>query len=602
MALKAIPFYRVSIEDDLWKKRMQTMSTVTLPDCLDKCEATGRIANFRRAAGMEEGEFEGIYYNDSDVYKVLEGIGYSLRTVKDAALEARADAVIDAIAAAQRADGYLQTYFQLKAVGQEWTDMEKHEMYCAGHLIEAAVVYYQSTGKDKLLQVACRLADYFCTLFGEGKRHWVPGHEEIELALIRLYDLTGKADYLTLARFLLEERGHGHGRGRIWTDPQFGEEYAQDDVPVRDMRRVKGHAVRAMYLYTAMADSMRSGSGVDYMPALLAVHEHLTGHHMYLTGGIGSSGSNEGFTVDDDLPNETAYCETCASVGMVYWNHRMNLITQESGYCDVLERALYNGVLSGYGLSGREFFYDNPLSSDASKKRSPWFDCSCCPTQLARFIPSVGEYLYAQKEQRLYVNLYCASRVEAELEEGKVALAVRTNYPWSGTVEISVEQAEKAFVLCLRRPQWCRSLSLRVNGRPAKAQMDGQGYLCLEGITAGDRVELEMDMPARLVHAHARVAADAGKVAVMRGPLVYCAEEIDQTAPWDQLRIGEDSRFLCEDRPELLGGVTVIRTVHPDRPDVTLVPYQVWNNRGTGRMDVWLPEEDPEKLKDRLYN
>ena len=587
MARVQVPFYQVSIEDRLWKSRMQTMSTVTLFDCLDKCESTGRIANFRRAAGWEEGPFQGIYYNDSDVYKVLEGVGYSLRTFPDKALEARADAVIDAIAAAQREDGYLQTYFQLADVGHEWTDMEKHEMYCAGHLMEAAVAYYHSTGKDKLLKVACRLADHLCNTFGQGKRHWVPGHEEIELALIRMYDATGHEEYLTLARFLLEERGHGHGRGRIWTDEHFGKAYAQDEVPVRELRRVAGHAVRAMYLLTAMADSLREGGGTDYLPALKAVHEHVTEHHMYITGGIGSTASNEGFDLDDSLPNDTAYCETCASVGMVYWNQRMNLLTGDSRYCDVLERAMYNGVLSGYGLSGKEFFYDNPLSSDGSKARQPWFDCSCCPTQLARFIPSVGGYLYAQQEQRLYINLYCSSRVTAELAEGNVALRVSTDYPWNGQVSVAVEAAEKPFTLCFRYPQWCKSMTLRVNGQPVAAEADGHGYLCLHGLCAGDAVEALMDMPVRLVHAHARVQEDHGQAAVMRGPVVFCAEAQDQPMHWDALRIRSDSHFLCQFRPDLLDGVMTLT----NEQGVMLIPYAVWNNRGTERMTVWMPED-----------
>lgn len=588
-----VPFHQVDIQDSFWKQRMDTLNRVTLPDCLNKCEQTGRIANFRRAAGWEEGSFQGIYFNDSDVYKVLEGVAYSLRTTPNPELEKWADEIIAAICAAQQPDGYLNTYYTLGEPGKRWTDMEKHEMYCAGHLIEAAIAYYQATGKDVLMKAALRLADHIDRTFGPGKRHWVPGHEEIELALMKLYRLTGEERYLRLARFLLEERGYGHGRGAIWDNPHMGAAYTQDDEPVAAQRRVKGHAVRAMYLYSAMADAMALGSEADYMPALLAIHEHVTRKNMYLTGGIGSSASNEGFTLDYDLPNDTAYCETCASVGMVYWNHRMNLLTGDGQYADILERSMYNGALAGYALSGDQYLYANPLASAGDKHRSPWFGCSCCPTQLARFIPSIGGYVYAAQEDRILVNLYICSRTTITLASGTVVLRQETDFPWDGRVRIRVEQAQSPFTLSLRLPGWCHSFTLIKNGRaiPTKRSL---GYLDLGSMAAGDEVVFTLDMAVRRIHARPEVFADAGLVAFERGPLVYCAEETDQTIPWEEIHLDP---LAPVHRAEGPFGAQALLVPDALNRQVTLIPYCLWDNREPGCMAVWLPEAPvPEQL------
>ena len=584
MARKAVPFTQVDIHDGFWKPRMRVLSEVTLPTCLDRCDRTGRIANFRRAAGLEEGEFKGIFFDDSDVYKVLEGVAYSLQTNPDPQLEARADAVIDAIAAAQQQDGYLFCFFTLNTPQLRWTDMDKHEMYCAGHLIEAAIAYDQATGKSQFLQVARRLADHLDDTFGEGKRHWVPGHEEIELALMKLYRYTGEARYLTLAKFLLEERGRGHGRGRIWQETaHFGAAYAQDDVPVAEQRIVRGHAVRAMYLYTAMADAMAEGSAEDYMPALLALYENVAERNMYITGGIGSSASNEGFTNDYDLPNDTAYCETCASVGMVYWNHRMNLLTGEGKYADVAERAMYNGVLAGYGLRGDLFFYDNPLSSDGQKHRSEWFDCSCCPTQLARFIPAIGAYQYVVDGNEAYVNLYMQSSAHLALAKQTITLNQQTAYPWSGEVRIVVEETDAPFTMRLRLPEWCPSFSLLVNGR-AEPFEKAMGYLAIQNVRAGDEILFVMDMPVMRMVAKADVLQDAGKVALQRGPLVYCVEEVDQHIPREQMVLRKNVPISYGFDSTLLGGVVTL-----EAENMKWIPYCLWNNRAAGTMDVWIP-------------
>ncbi|GMA61929.1 hypothetical protein GCM10025859_23690 [Alicyclobacillus fastidiosus] len=462
--LQAVPLKNVRLEDTFWSWRLQVHKDVTLEACLHHCEEKGRIRNFAKAAGQSDGEFEGIYtFNDTDVYKTLEGVAYSLMLYPNEQLEQKCDEIIDLIAAAQQTDGYLCTFFTLKEPDKKWTDMNSHEMYCGGHLMEAAVAYRQATGKNKLLDVARKLADHYDDTFGPGKRHWVEGHEEIGIGLVSLYRETGEERYWKLAQWLLEERGKGHGVGRVWKMEGLGPEYSQDHVPVRETVDVRGHAVRAMYLYSAVADIAAITRDREYLAALHRAWDSVVFRNMYITGGIGSSGHNEGFKEDYDLPNETAYCETCASIGMVYWNHRLNLLHADAKYADILERSLYNGVLAGVSLSGKEFFYDNPLASDGSHHRLGWFECSCCPTQVSRFIPTLGKYIYAFGERGIWVNLYVASTSVLMVGGYEVGIVQKENYPWEGTVALSIEtSAPRQFEFNLRLPGWCKQATVSV--------------------------------------------------------------------------------------------------------------------------------------------
>lgn len=602
MRWENVPFSQVKLTDDFWRPRLETFNRVTLPVCLARCEETGRISNFAKAAGLASGEHEGMYYNDSDVYKILEGAAYSLMNVRDPKLESEIDRIVDLIAAAQEEDGYLSTYFTLKEPERKWTDMERHEMYNGGHLIEAAVAYYEATGKRKLLDVACRLADHYDRLFGPGKRHWVEGHQEIELALVKLYRVTGEERYLKLAQWLLEERGHGHGVGTIWDRKEWGPAYCQDDVPVREIRRVTGHAVRAMYMYTAMADVVRATDDPAYVDALLRVWAHTVERNMYVTGGIGSSRHNEGFTFDYDLPNESAYCETCAAIAMVFWNHRMNLLFGDARYADVMERAMYNAVLSGISLSGDRFFYVNPLASSGGHHREAWFHTSCCPTNLARFLPSVGGYQYALTESGVACNLFIGGTADIGLPGGiPVKLVTETGYPWDGGVRIGVfPEKESAFPLLLRVPGWCRSWRVKVNGKTAAFEdiKIDKGYIVLERTWApGDAVEYTMEMAVQVVRARPEVEADRGRIAFQRGPLVYCVEQEDNAhLAYDQFSIRPDISFAAEHRPDCLGGVTVLAGTDPSGARCTLIPYYAWDNRSPGFMQVWVKEAETKAI------
>ena len=399
--IEAVNFSQVEIDDRFWKPRIYTVTNVTIPVCIEQTEVrTARIRNFEKVAAKKGEKHEGMYYDDSDVYKALEAIAYSLKNFADSLLGKKADEWIDKIAAAQLPDGYLNTYYTLNDIEKRWTNMDYHEDYCAGHLIEAAVAYYNTTGKRKLLDVAIRLANHIDSTFRLQNRHWVSGHQEIELALVKLYKSTGEQRYLDLSDWYLQQRGHGY-----FGDQPRSQDYCQDKLPLKEQTKITGHAVRAMYLYTGAADVGAAKNDSGYMYAMKQVWEDVVYRNMYITGGIGSSGKNEGFSTDYDLPNEQAYCETCASVGMVFWNHRMNLLTGESKYVDVLERSLYNGALDGLSLKGDRFFYGNPLASSGNHSRSEWFGTACCPSNIARLVESVGDYIYAKSNDALCLQV-----------------------------------------------------------------------------------------------------------------------------------------------------------------------------------------------------
>jgi DUF1680 family protein len=599
---QSISVAKVNIEDHFWQPRLEVLKQITLPACFHKCEETGRIANFAKAAGLQEGKHEGIYFNDSDVYKVLEGAAYSLMNRPDPVLEAEIDRIIELIAAAQEEDGYLSTYYTLEEPARKWTDMEKHEMYCGGHLIEAAVAYYEATGKRKLLDTACKMADHYDSLFGSGKRHWVEGHEEIELALVKLFKATKEPRYWKLALWLLEERGHGHGIGMIWDRAEWGPPYCQDDVPVRDIEKVTGHAVRAMYLYTAMADVVHASGDSMYMDALQRVWEHTVDRNMYITGGIGPSQHNEGFTHDYDLPNETAYCETCAAIAMVFWNHRMNLLFGDAKYADVVEREMYNGALAGISLSGDKFFYVNPLASKGDHHRIPWFDTSCCPTSLVRFLPSISQYMYAITDNGIAVNQFINSEGTFEIAEGlAVNLNQTTAYPWDGRIMLTVNPERKVnFTIRLRVPDWCRSYKLMIgdeNISRADLLID-HGYIVLERTwSPDDLIVLELDMPVETLRARTEVEADRGRIAIQRGPIVYCMEQADNPyLTYDTFTLSAREPFNISYRPDLLGGVTVLSGKQEKGILCHLIPYYAWDNREEGFMQVWIQEAENQRL------
>ena len=619
--IQPVGYAEVKIDDGFWKPKMDKVATVTLQTCINYTEIkTPRIRNFERAAA-KSGQHVGIYYDDSDVYKAIEAIAYSLQNHPDSAMEKKADEWIAKIAAAQMPDGYLDTYFQLRDITKRWTDIEKHEDYNAGHLIEAAVAYYKTTGKRELLDVAIRLANHIDSTFRWNNKHWVSGHEEIELALMKLYHLTNNTQYLKLAEWYLDQRGHGYGYSPAWTDPK-SHEYYQDDKTVRESDKIKGHAVRAMYLYTGTADVAAVTGDSGYMNAMEKVWLDVVDRNMYLTGGIGSSGNNEGFTTDYDLPNVDAYCETCASVGMVLWNQRMNLLTGDAKYVDVLERSLYNAALDGLSLSGDRFFYGNPLASPGQYERSEWFGTACCPANIARLVGSLGNYIYNKSKDAIWVNLFIGSSTGFMVDDDPVYLQQKTNYPWEGRVNIKISpRTEKDFNVYVRIPGWARNevvpgnlyrytegsnerVRISLNGLPVGFRFE-KGYAIIRRAWQKDDVlTIDFPMEARLVAANPEVAADRDKLAVQRGPLVYCIEGADNRGKAWNMLLPRNTRFEATFNKNLLGGVATLSTDLPvleiasdgqstvtKKKRVTAIPYFVWCNRGAGPMQVWIPEK-----------
>ena len=588
-----VKFSDVKINDGFWTPRLESHKAVTMGVCIDQIEnQTGRIRNFENAAA-KQGEHSGIFFDDSDVYKALEGMAYSLQNIPDPVLEAKCDEWIDKFAAAQEEDGYINTYYTLTGLDKRWDNMDKHEMYCAGHMMEAAVAYYNVTGKRKLLDVCIKMADHMMSIFGPGKRNWVPGHEEIELALVKLYEATGEKKYLDFSEWLLDQRGHGHGSHGVGQGPFGGRKwnpvYYQDDAPVREMSEIAGHAVRAMYLYCGMADVASYTGDQGYIDALNRLWDDVVLRNMYITGGIGQSASNEGFTHDYSLPNLSAYCETCASVGMVFWNWRMNQFTGDSKYADVMERSMYNGALAGISLEGDTFFYVNPLESVGKHHRKPWYGCACCPSQICRFLPSIGNYIYGVSENAVWVNLYMGNTAEVKVGNKNVTLTQETNYPWEGAVALTVgTKSPVKTQVRMRIPAWCENYTLAVNGAAVEAPVE-KGYAVIDRKWKdGDKVELVLDMPVEVVAADPRVKENEGLRAVQRGPLVYCIEEVDNKEGFEDLKIAENAEFTTEFRPDFLRGVVAVTAKVGDQT-LNYIPYYTWDNREAGKMKVWVP-------------
>lgn len=584
--IEQIDFSHVKINDNFWSPRLSKHVSATLPVCIDQIEnQTGRIRNFENAA-KGEGEHSGIFFDDSDVYKALEGMAYSLINNPDPELEKKADEWIDKFAAAQQPDGYINTFYTLTGLDKRWTNMDKHEMYCAGHMIEAGVAYYQATGKRKLLDVCIRMTDHMMSQFGPGKRHWVPGHEEIELALVKLYQTTQEQKYLDFAYWLLEERGHGHGT--MGDEGKWDPVYYQDIVPVRRLTDISGHAVRCMYLYCGMADVAALKNDTGYIAAIDRLWDDVVHRNMYITGGIGSSRDNEGFTEDYDLPNLDAYCETCASVGMVLWNQRMNQLTGDSKYIDVLERSLYNGALAGISLGGDRFFYVNPLESKGDHHRQEWYGCACCPSQLSRFLPSIGNYIYASSDDALWVNLYIGNTGQIRIGETDILLTQETDYPWDGSVKLTISTSQPLEKeIRLRIPNWCKTYDLSINGKRINVSEE-KGYAVIKDWKSQDVIALDMDMPVEIVAADPHVKENFGKRAIQRGPLVYCMEEIDNPEYFDQIQLSPSTTFQTAFVFDILNGIKTIKT-NGRAQSATFIPYYAWDNRKAGKMRVWIP-------------
>lgn len=590
--IEQVDFSVVKIQDDFWKPRLKNHSTITLNVCIDQIEnQTGRIRNYENVANGKR-EHSGIYFDDSDVYKALEGIAYSLINNPDSNLEAKADEWIEKIAAAQEPDGYINTYYSLTGLDERWKNMHMHEMYCAGHMIEASIAYYQATGKRKLLEVSKRMVDHMMSIFGEGKRNWVPGHQEIELALVKLYKETKDERYLDFAYWLIEERGHGHGIG--WNNVPWESEYCQDDKPVREMSNIAGHAVRAMYLYCGMADVAALKNDTGYIEALRHLWDDVVLRKMYITGGIGSSRHNEGFTDPYDLPNYDAYCETCASVGMVYWNSRMNQFTGDSKYIDVLERSMYNAALAGVSLKGDRFFYENPLASLGNHHRKEWYGCACCPSQISRFLPSIGNYIYGISDKAVWVNLYIGNEATVMLDNNKVTFEMETAYPWEGNIKLTVKSLSVPLQkeIKFRIPDWCDSYRVMINGQDEAVSGTEKGYVVLKRTwREKDQVELLLNIPIKVVSADPRVKENEGKRAIQRGPLVYCLEETDNVMSFDKMQFSSQTSYTPTYLSSLPNGIVSIIASDSGK-NSTLIPYYAWDNRGAGQMKVWIDFKD----------
>jgi len=627
--IRPVAFTDVQITDDFWLPRIETNRTVTIPFAFKKSKETGRIDNFAKAGGLMPGKFEGRRYNDSDVFKIMEGAAYSLALHPDPELEKYMDDLIEMIAAAQEDDGYLYTARTIDpenlppGTGEErWSNLgSSHELYNVGHMFEAAVAHYLATGKRTFLDIAIKNADFIDSVFGPGKRRGFPGHQEIEIGLVKLYRVTREEKYLKLAKFFLDERGRVEHEKKYSETSEFSiydqDWYLQTHKPVIEQDEAIGHAVRATYMYSGMADVASLTGDVEYINAIDMIWENVVSKKIYITGGIGSRHEGEAFGENYELPNATAYNETCASIGNVFWNHRLFLLHGDAKYIDVLERTLYNGMLSGISMSGDLFFYPNPLESDGKYKfnqgettRKPWFDCACCPVNVARFVPSIPGYEYAYRDDILYVNLFVQGMGEIDLGNNVVTVSQHTHYPWDGKVKIVIDPEESAaFSVYVRIPGWSRnepipsnlyshlsenteSPTLQVNSESVALDME-KGYARIHrNWKKGDVIELVLPMPVQKVVSHEMVKDNMGKVALQRGPLVYCLEAVDNDGQVLDRHIPDEMDFDVESRSRLLGGINVLISKEQEGTErIVAIPYFAWSHRGVGEMAVWLPRK-----------
>jgi uncharacterized protein len=643
---QTIPLQNINIQDSFWSPYVQLVREVVVPyqweainDRIAGAEPSHAIRNLKIAAGEETGEFYGMVFQDTDVAKWLEAVGYLLQTGPDPELEQLADDVIDLIGRAQRADGYLNTYYTLKEPGNEWTNLcECHELYTAGHFIEAAVAYVQATGKKKILDIVCRLADYIDTVFGPepGKINGYDGHQEIELALVKLYRITGNQTYLRLSQYFLEARGHGdfyleeyekRGKTRHWYNANmiFDKKYSQTHLPIREQYTAEGHAVRAVYMASAMADVAFETGDSTMLEACRRLWSNMVHKRMYITGGIGSMAFGEAFSLDYDLPSDTAYAETCASIGLIFFAHRMLKLEPKGSYADVLERALYNTVIAGMAKDGKHFFYVNPLEvwpeacaanhiyEHVKPVRQGWFGCACCPPNIARLLASLGEYIYTVKEETVYNHLYIGGKAELQVKGQSVIIEQDSKLPWDGNVRLTVTpQGARSFTLALRVPSWTDGAVLLINGTAVDWSphcVDGYAHISREW-SAGDQVEFILSMPILRIKGHPLLRDTVGKVALQRGPLVYCLEQADNGSNLHQIRLPRDAQGSAVWRPELLGGVQVLNfsalrdlndswgeelykasgEMKAEQAAIQFIPYYIWANREMGEMSVWIRE------------
>ena len=616
--IKEVPFTQVHLEDSFWMPRIETNRTVSIPSAFKECEKNGRFDNFAIAGGLMKGEHRGDFsFDDTDPYKIIEGASYSLAVKYDENLAHYLDSVITIIASAQEPAGFLTPCVTNKCPRlpgwwgtRRWEKINSHELYNSGHLYEAAVAHYRATGKRSLLDVAIKNADLVCQVFGpeEGQIHRPSGHPIIEMALVKLYKVTGNENYLQTAKYFVEETGRG-------TDGHPLSEYSQDHKPILQQDEIVGHAVRAGYLYSGVADVAALTHDTAYFHALTRIWDNMAGRKLYITGGIGSRAQGEGFGPDYELNNHTAYCETCASIANVYWNYRMFLATGEAKYMDVLERALYNGVISGVSLSGDKFFYDNPLESMGQHERQRWFGCACCPGNVTRFMASVSNYMYATQANDIYVNLYIQGNAEIQTEGNKVELSQTTAYPWDGQIQITVKpEREQKFALHVRIPGWAQDAPVptdlysftdgskryrvKVNGSKVRSKQQNGYVTIVRDWKAGDKVEIELPMDVRRVKANENVEDDLGKLAIERGPVVFCLEGQDQadSTVFNKF-IPDNTPMEAVYRADLLNGIVELtgmaKEVEKDGTvkDVPFkaIPYATWNNRGADQMAVWIP-------------
>lgn len=618
--IQPVLFTSVKLNDTFWAPRIKTNHDVTIPFTLGKCYETGRIKNFEIAAGLKTGEFcTEFTFDDTDLYKIIEGACYSFQITKDPALEAKVDSLITLIGKAQESDGYIYTNRTIMgANAHEWAGPTRwlkeqdlsHELYNIGHLIEAAVAHYHATGKRNFLDIAIKAADRVCADFGWNNLKIYPGHQIIEVGMAKLYQVTGDKKYLDAGKFFLDVRGPG------------GDEYNQAHKRVVDQHEAVGHAVRATYMYAGMADIAALTQDESYIKAIDDIWEDVVSKKIYLTGGIGATGHGEAFGKAYELPNMSAYNETCASIANVYWNYRLFLLHGDAKYYDVLERTLYNAFLSGVSLTGDRFFYPNPLESHGQHARSPWFSCACCPGNVARFVPSVGGYFYAQKDRSVYVNLFAEGSAEFEVPGTRVSLSQKTNYPWNGTVEITVSpEKTSTFDLRVRIPGWALNRPIPkelyrfadadpgqpkvyLNDKPVTLTLEKGYWVVSRKWKKGDRVKVELPMPTRRIIANEKVEADKDRVAVQRGPLVYCAEWPDnKNEKVLNLVLPDQSALQIDYKKELLNGLSVVTAsgksisrassteTTTTEANITLIPYYAWAHRGPGEMMVWIPDQ-----------
>ncbi|MFD2325166.1 glycoside hydrolase family 127 protein [Mucilaginibacter galii] len=630
--IKPVSFTSVKLTDKFWLPRIRTNATVTIPASFSRCENTGRVKNFQMAAARS-GKFCTTFpFDDTDIYKTIEGASYSLALSNDAKLDKYVDSMINIVGNAQEPDGYLYTARTIDPLHpQAWAGPERwvkenelsHELYNSGHMFEAAAAHFQATGKRNFLNIALKNANLLLATFGPGKRGVAPGHEIVEMGLVRLYRITGKQDYLQLAKFFIDERGK-RKYDKASTDVWKNGKYWQDDIPVTAQDEAEGHAVRAMYLYSGMADVAALTGDKEYLAAIDQIWSNMVSKKIYVQGGIGAIPNGERFGDNYDLPNATAYNETCAAIGNVYWNQRMFLLHGESKYIDLLEKVLYNGLISGVGLDGKSFFYTNALQitngfthKELEPQRSGWFECSCCPTNMARFLPSLPGYVYAQRGTDTYINLYINGSAALTIDGKPVTIVQQNSYPWNGALKFNIQpKSKQQFTLRFRIPGWAQdqaipsdlyhfantkapSYRITLNGKPVKYTLRNGYAVITRSWLPQDEVTLNLPMEVQQIAASQKLKDDKGKVALQRGPIVYCAEWADNNGRVSNIELSSKTAWVPAYKPDLLHGVMVLNGAALKKDsasaaiktgNATFIPYYSWANRGKGEMMVWFPE------------